>query len=89
MFYTYGPHAPTAYGNGPSVVEPQGDWITETMKRMRSKSQTRINAQAQAEQEWKTIVNDLHAMTLRHDVDSWYMGNYQPLFLQSPSGGDD
>ncbi len=31
MFYTYGPQAPTAYGNGPSIVQPQGDWIADVM----------------------------------------------------------
>ena len=74
MFYTYGPHAPTAYGNGPSIVEPQCEWILETMKRMTKNGQTKIDAQAQAEQDWKRNVNELHAKTFRDKVDSWYMG---------------
>ncbi|KAF2216100.1 hypothetical protein CERZMDRAFT_105015 [Cercospora zeae-maydis SCOH1-5] len=74
MFYTYGPHAPTAYGNGPSIVEPQCEWIVETMKRMTTNGQTKIVADAQAEQEWKKTVNTLHATTVRDKVDSWYMG---------------
>ncbi|CAK1357319.1 unnamed protein product [Cercospora beticola] len=74
MFYTYGPHSPTAYGNGPSIVEPQCEWILETMKRMNKNGQTKIVADAQAEQDWKNTVNTLHAMTLRDKVDSWYMG---------------
>ncbi|KAM3424915.1 hypothetical protein BST61_g6889 [Cercospora zeina] len=74
MFYTYGAHAPTAYGNGPSVVEPQREWIVETMKRMTNNGQTKIVADAHAESDWKSIVNTLHAMTLRDKVDSWYMG---------------
>ncbi|KAI5367248.1 Putative flavin monooxygenase, FAD/NAD(P)-binding domain superfamily [Septoria linicola] len=78
MFYTYGPHAPTAYGNGPSIVEPQCEWILESMKRMTANGQTKINAQAQAEQEWKQTVNKLHAGTFRDQVDSWYMGSNIP-----------
>lgn len=74
MFYTYGPHAPTAYSNGPSCVEPQADFITDTMKQMREQGQTKINATKEAEDQWKETVNYLHSLTLRHNVDSWYMG---------------
>ncbi|KXS96385.1 hypothetical protein AC578_8441 [Pseudocercospora eumusae] len=78
MFYTYGPHAPTAYGNGPSIVEPQCEWILKTMQLMAKDGKTKINAQAQAEQEWKKITNDFHAATVRDSVDSWYMGTNIP-----------
>ncbi|EME83105.1 uncharacterized protein MYCFIDRAFT_188249 [Pseudocercospora fijiensis CIRAD86] len=78
MFYTYGPHAPTAYGNGPSIVEPQCEWILKTMQLMAKDGKTKINAQAQAEQEWKKVVNELHAATVRDSVDSWYMGTNIP-----------
>lgn len=74
MFYTYGPHAPTAYGNGPAIVENQCEWITDAMKRMREHGWSKINAKIPYEQEWKKTTNDIHAMTLRHNTDSWYMG---------------
>ena len=72
MFYTYGPHAPTAYSNGPSCVQPQGDWITDACKLMRDAGKTKIDAKKGAEENWKKQVNEFHAMTLRHNVDSWY-----------------
>ena len=74
MFYTYGPHSPTAYANGPSIVQPQGDWIVSVCKKMREEGKTKIDAQEKAEDDWKELVNKLHSMTLRHNVDSWYMG---------------
>ena len=74
MFYTYGPQAPTAYANGPSIVQPQADWITDVCLKMREEGKTKINAKKVAEEEWKKTVNEMHAMTLRHNVDSWYMG---------------
>lgn len=77
MFYTYGPHAPTAYGNGPSIVQPQGDWITDVMKKMRDEGKTKIDANQKAEEEWKEHVNYIHSFTLRHNLDSWYMGKIQ------------
>jgi cation diffusion facilitator CzcD-associated flavoprotein CzcO len=76
MFYTYGPHAPTAYGNGPSIVQPQGDWIADVMLKMKEQGKTKIDATKEAEEAWKETVNTIHAMTLRHNVDSWYMGEY-------------
>jgi cation diffusion facilitator CzcD-associated flavoprotein CzcO len=75
FFFTYGPQSPCAYGNGPSIVEPQGDWIVDVMKQMREKGQTRINPQKQAELDWKQTINKLHAMSVRDRVDSWYMGS--------------
>jgi cation diffusion facilitator CzcD-associated flavoprotein CzcO len=81
MFYTYGPHAPTAYSNGPSCTQKQGDWITDVCKKMRSESKTKINAKKEAEEEWKESVNKMHAMTLRHNVDSWYMGELRRHIL--------
>lgn len=76
MFYTYGPHAPTAYGNGPSIVQPQGDWITDIMKKMQDEGKTKIDAKKDAEEDWKEKVNYIHSLTLRHNLDSWYMGQF-------------
>lgn len=78
MFYTYGPLAPTAYGNGPSVVEPQADWIVDVMTKMRDEKRTKIDADEQAEKEWKDHTDYVHSFTLRHNLDSWYMGKITP-----------
>lgn len=74
-----GPHAPTAYGNGPSIVQPQGDWITDVTKKMREQGKTKINATKEAEEEWKDRVNKMHEPTLRHNIDSWYMGTVSSI----------
>lgn len=71
MFYTYGPHSPTAYANGPTINEVQIEWIVDLSKRMRKEGHTKINAQPTAEEEWKQMINDTHKMTLRDKVDSW------------------
>ena len=84
MFYTYGPHSPTAYANGPSINEVQIEWIIELSKKMRKEGQTKVHAQKQAEEDWKEMINKTHAMTLRDKVDSWYMGEstLPPLILR-------
>ncbi|KAI7663565.1 hypothetical protein KC319_g7724 [Hortaea werneckii] len=78
MLYTYGPQSPTAYANGPSIVEPQDEWIVDVMRKMREQGKTRLNPEVKAEREWKGMVNTIHAMTLRDKVDGWYMGTNIP-----------
>jgi cation diffusion facilitator CzcD-associated flavoprotein CzcO len=78
FFFLYGPQGPTAFSNGPSCVEPQGDWVVDVLNGMRAKGLTRIDATRDAELEWKKQVNALHAKSLRNTVDSWYMGTNIP-----------
>ncbi|KAK5733406.1 hypothetical protein LTS12_026950 [Elasticomyces elasticus] len=74
LMFTYGPQSPTAYANGPSIVEKQGEWILSVMKMMNVKGKTFLNAKLPAEKEWKRTVGDVHAEDLRHSVASWYTG---------------
>ena len=80
FFFLYGPQAPTAYANGPSITEPQGEWVVDVLKRLRGMGKTRINATVEAEMAWKKQVNELHRYTLRNEVDSWYMGTNSKCF---------
>ena len=75
---TYGPQAPTAFSNGPSCIEIQGDWIADVLSDMRDKKLRKIDADPQAEAEWKELVNDLIKDTPRGSVDSWYNGSNIP-----------
>ncbi|KAG4079646.1 hypothetical protein HA402_010426 [Bradysia odoriphaga] len=72
MFFTYGPHAPTAIANGPTCVEIQGDWIIELLDRMRKDNKTKIVATEEAEIKWKDTVNVLWNRSLFPLADSWY-----------------
>lgn len=82
FFYTYGPLSPVAYASGPSTVESQSDWIVQAMRKMRSEGMTRINATEEAERSWKSLLNHIHAMTLRENVEgSWYLGYVAPRVL--------
>lgn len=74
FFFLYGPQGPTAFSNGPSCVEPQGDWVVNVLKSMREKGLTRIDPKEEAEKEWKATVRELHARSLRDKVDGWYNG---------------
>jgi hypothetical protein len=59
FFFTYGPQAPTAFANGPSCAELQGDWLVELLEQMREQGKSRIDATGEAEAEWKVLVNEL------------------------------
>ncbi|KAK5117570.1 hypothetical protein LTR62_004992 [Meristemomyces frigidus] len=76
--FAYGPQSPTAYANGPTIVEKQDEWIVAALKKLREQSKTRLNANEDAEQEWKKTINSLHAMSLRDKVEGWYMGTNIP-----------
>jgi cation diffusion facilitator CzcD-associated flavoprotein CzcO len=74
FFFHYGPQAPTALANGPLLMEPQGYWVVDLLKRMRGAGQTRINATEEAESEWKREINLLNTYSLRSEVESWHTG---------------
>lgn len=76
FMFTYGPQSPTAYANGPTIVEPQGEWIVRVMREMRDRGCTRIDANEGAEREWKETIRSLHSLSLRDKTEGWYMGMF-------------
>lgn len=59
MFFTYGPQAPTAFCNGPTCAEYQGNFIHRTMNSMRKSNIKRIEPKADAEDAWATKIQNL------------------------------
>ncbi|BCS26826.1 flavin-containing monooxygenase [Aspergillus puulaauensis] len=84
LFFTFGPQAPTAFSNGPTCVEIQGDWITRTLEHMRASKVTRIDAVPESEHEWKQLVQKFSVTNLRHFTASWYNGANIPGKVQEP-----
>ncbi|KAK5227800.1 hypothetical protein LTR47_008371 [Exophiala xenobiotica] len=74
FFFTYGPQAPTAFSNGPSCIEVQGDWIVNVLSDLREKGLKKIDAKRKAEEDWRALVFELINDTPRGKVDSWYNG---------------
>ncbi|KAF2659321.1 hypothetical protein K491DRAFT_675772 [Lophiostoma macrostomum CBS 122681] len=73
LFFTYGPQAPTAFCNGPTCAELQGDWIARTMGFLRERGLERIEGKRESEEEWTEGVWKLVGASLLPTVDSWYM----------------
>lgn len=74
MFMLYGPQGPTAFSNGPSCIEIQGDWLTDVLKDIRDRKAKSIDAKPDAEEKWNTLIEDITSKTLFPLADSWYMG---------------
>ncbi|KAF6220516.1 hypothetical protein HO133_002949 [Letharia lupina] len=74
MFFLYGAQGPTAFSNGPTCVEVQGDWIVDSIRKMRDESIQSIEATREAEEDWRRKVTELSDKTLFPSANSWYMG---------------
>ncbi|KAG5643364.1 hypothetical protein DXG03_001012 [Asterophora parasitica] len=78
MFFLYGPHGPTAFCNGPTCVELQGDWIIDCITHLREKKYTRIEPIKAAEDAWVEQVNAIFSVGLWDRSNSWYIGANVP-----------
>ncbi|RDL30701.1 uncharacterized protein BP5553_10046 [Venustampulla echinocandica] len=83
MFFLYGPQGPTAFANGPTIVELQGDWIIDAIEYTTKNNKKTIDPTAQSEAGWQVPtsfcgvtkhVAELSDITLFPGTDSWYMG---------------
>jgi len=74
MFFLYGAQGPTAFSNGPTCVEVQGDWIVDAIAKCKKEGITYLNATQEAEDSWREKVKELSDLTLFPTTNSWYMG---------------
>lgn len=73
LLFMYGPQSPTAFCNGPTCAELQGEWIVELLAHLRAEGLTRIESTEAAEQAWTDQLVEIAAMTTIGKTDSWYM----------------
>ena len=74
MFMLYGPQSPTAFWNGPTSAEVQGDWVVDCLVHLRSNGINRFEATAAAAEDWNRHMDEMAADTLLPMAKSWYMG---------------
>ncbi len=74
LLYIYGPQSPSAFSNGPTCAELQGDFVVACIEHMRRNNLRRIEATPEAEEAWRDHVAELVAATLFPRAQSWYMG---------------
>ena len=92
LLFLYGPLSPTAFCNGPTCSEIQGDWVTACLDHMRAEGLTRLESTADADRAWREHVDAFGERTLFPRADSWYMAANIPgkkrQLLNLPSSDD-
>jgi cyclohexanone monooxygenase len=74
MLMLYGPQSPTAFWNGPTSAEVQGDWVVDCLCHLRHNSLVSIEATPVAAEAWRRHIQDIGERSLLPLADSWYMG---------------
>lgn len=78
MLLSYSLQAPTAFANGHTIIELQGNWITSIIRKMESEGVRSLTATKEAESAWNDEVNALANKTVLPLAKSWYMGSNIP-----------
>ena len=74
LLMLYGPQSATAFCNGPTCAEFQGDWTMRLLKWMRRHSFTTFDTSIEVGEAWSERLAALAEGTLFGKTDSWYMG---------------
>jgi hypothetical protein len=64
LFYLYGPQSPSGFCNGPTCAEIQGDWVVNTIDYMETNKFKKIEADPDAEVEYRKHIDTLVSATL-------------------------
>lgn len=78
LLMLYGPQSPTAFWNGPTCAEVQGDWLADLMCHLRDRGATRVEASTEAAESWTRTLDGWGERTLLGQADSWYMAANVP-----------
>lgn len=74
LLMLYGPQSATAFCNGPTCAEFQGDWVTRLLNRMRARGDCLVETTVEMGDAWTAELAELADSTLFGRTDSWYMG---------------
>lgn len=74
MFILYGPQSPAAFANGPSCVQFQAEYVSETLKELTEKDITYFEAKNEAEEDWCKRMGEVWNKSLFPLARSWYQG---------------
>ena len=78
LLMLYGPQSSTAFCNGPTCAELQGDWVVDLLDHLRQRELTRIEATVEAGEQWSAHLDEVAGATLFPLADSWYMAANVP-----------
>lgn len=73
-FMVYSPQAPTAFSNGPTILECQGDFIVDVIARAEKEGARTVEASADAQAEWSALIEKMCETLLVRFTNSWWNG---------------
>lgn len=74
LLMLYGPQSPTAFCNGPTCAELQGDWVVNCLRYLREHGYRTIEATPEATEAWTQQLTVGFQGSLFSTADSWYIG---------------
>jgi len=74
MFMITGPGSPSVLSNMIVSIEQHVDWVAGLLAHMQARGLARVEADAEAQEEWVAHVNEVAHRTLYPQANSWYMG---------------
>ncbi|GAB3305081.1 NAD(P)-binding domain-containing protein [Epidermidibacterium keratini] len=74
LFMITGPGSPSVLTNMITSIEYHVDWVSRALTDLRERDAQRIEPWPEAQDHWTHVVNDLGALTLMPQANSWYMG---------------
>ena len=74
LFAIAGPGSPSVLSNMLVSIEQHVNWIGECIGHMREQGLVRIEASAEAQEDWVSHANEVAAETLYTSCNSWYLG---------------
>jgi len=78
LFLVTGPGSPSVLSNMLVSIEQHVDWMTACLDHMQARGADRVEAEAEAQDEWVEHVNLVASGTLFPEAGSWYMGANVP-----------
>ncbi|MGI9644440.1 MAG: cyclopentanone 1,2-monooxygenase, partial [Ilumatobacteraceae bacterium] len=78
LLILYGPQSSTAFCNGPTCAEIQGDWVVDLLLHLRTHGYTRVEAAPATGPRWSAVLAQIAEETLFGRTDSWYMAANVP-----------
>lgn len=75
MFIITGPGSPSVLTNMIPSIEQHVNWITDCLADMRARGVSRIEPDAEAQEQWVAHVNEVADLSMRATCSSWYLGS--------------
>lgn len=78
LLFTYALQSPSAFLNGPTAAELEGDWVAKTIELLDAKGVRRYEPKLEAAHAWAQRCNEIAETSLMPQAKSWYMGANVP-----------